>query len=279
MRLLTRATLFLIGVIGTSTAAADQYSTTHRLKAGDVISADILNEIFDEIEKVNRHVQIEELVGSWSCTKYMNSSYYGASDTAPTYQAADIDALWYFVSFPLSIVDDGDGTFSWASTGIDAFGPNDNCSNTGNISVFQGDFAVSFYQCIDVAKNDLLVWAYDVTRKSSSQIKFKNASSGSINLVCDKLDLPPTNPDVLTSSGSGTNVTLSWQDLSTDEVGFNVYRRDAIDKQFEKIATVPTDTVSYVDTVPGPGTYWYRVRSENANGESVGTNVIKLVIE
>ena len=63
---------------------------------------------------------------------------------------------------------------------------------------------------------------------------------------------------------------LSWVDNSTNEAGFNVYRRLGAG-QFERIASVGADGVTYVDPASAPGAC-YQVTAFNAIGESAPTN-------
>ena len=49
-------------------------------KAGDIVSADTFNQIFDTLEKINRAAKDEDLIGSWNCSA-LNSSP-GSADTS-----------------------------------------------------------------------------------------------------------------------------------------------------------------------------------------------------
>ena len=72
--------------------------------------------------------------------------------------------------------------------------------------------------------------------------------------------------------------TLSWTDNSDDETGFKVMRRDSLEGEYSEKTTTGADTTSYDDTVSGAGKYWYRVKATNDNGDSLGSNVIKVTI-
>ena len=54
---------------------AEDYKTTHRLKAGDVISADVLNEMFDEVENAKKSIEAADLEGTWICTSIAPSDF------------------------------------------------------------------------------------------------------------------------------------------------------------------------------------------------------------
>ena len=54
--------------------------TPHELSAGDTISEDMFNEIFDYIKNVNKMITASELIGTWSCSRYAQSSYCAVND-------------------------------------------------------------------------------------------------------------------------------------------------------------------------------------------------------
>jgi hypothetical protein len=58
------------------------------------------------------------------------------------------------------------------------------------------------------------------------------------------------------------NVTLSWTDVADNEDGYRIYRDG------NKVADLAADSTSYTETVPGSGTYTYKIAAFNAAGES-----------
>jgi fibronectin type 3 domain-containing protein len=84
---------------------------------------------------------------------------------------------------------------------------------------------------------------------------------------------PPAAPTGLTATAvTGTEVTLSWADNSSNETGFKI-ERSPDGTNFSQVATVGTDTTSYLDTALNFGTnYFYRVRATNSFGDSAYTN-------
>ena len=76
-------------------------------------------------------------------------------------------------------------------------------------------------------------------------------------------------------------VGVQWQDNSTDETSFNIYRRISTGPDvWQVVASVNTNTTSWVDPVqrtPG-GTYSYDVTAANASGESVPTNIASVTL-
>ncbi|HLF26430.1 MAG TPA: fibronectin type III domain-containing protein [Anaerolineae bacterium] len=85
---------------------------------------------------------------------------------------------------------------------------------------------------------------------------------------------PPAAPTNLVATAvSGSQVTLSWQDNSTNEQGFLLKRKGPNDVGFVDLATLGQNVNTYVDTSVSPATlYMYRVRAFNANGNSANSN-------
>jgi phosphodiesterase/alkaline phosphatase D-like protein len=80
---------------------------------------------------------------------------------------------------------------------------------------------------------------------------------------------PPSAPSALTATAlSQTNIALVWVDNAGNETGFQVERSlDGI--SFVQIAAPLENSTSYVDNAVGANTtYYYRVRSVNAGGNS-----------
>ncbi len=70
----------------------------------------------------------------------------------------------------------------------------------------------------------------------------------------------PTN--LALSSPIYKNIHVSWRDNSILESGYEIQRKK--DEQvFLHLSTVDSNTISYVDVVNDPGTYYYRVRATN----------------
>ena len=89
-------------------------------------------------------------------------------------------------------------------------------------------------------------------------------------------DVRPSNPDRLAAAqtGWGPAVQLTWRDRSSNETGFNVYRRnqDDVTPALALIASLPAGSTQYLDTLAAPGGFFdYEVRSANVAGESAGT--------
>ncbi|NIJ53734.1 fibronectin type III domain-containing protein [Dyadobacter arcticus] len=97
-------------------------------------------------------------------------------------------------------------------------------------------------------------------------------ASAAANLVIPK---PPVNLTAV--AVSQVQITLTWQDASLDETGFEL-ERSIDNKTFVKVIDLPVNTATYANiglTASTP--YWYRIRSKNASGFSAYSNIAPAV--
>ncbi|MCP5104079.1 MAG: hypothetical protein GY950_11905 [bacterium] len=79
---------------------------------------------------------------------------------------------------------------------------------------------------------------------------------------------PPTAPSNLKLKGKKRKIEMSWNDNSTNEDGFKIYRGLSAGS-LSLVVTLGADTTSYIDTgLVKKTTYYYKVCAYNANGES-----------
>lgn len=88
--------------------------------------------------------------------------------------------------------------------------------------------------------------------------------------------LPGTVPVAPTNVGAVATAfnksTITWNDNSNNETGFEIVRSTTINGTFAPVATVPANTTSYVDSGLNANTvYYYKVRSIGAVGQSAYT--------
>ena len=259
--------------------AAD-YETPHEFSAGDTLSADMMNELFDYIKEKNSSMTIDKVIGYWDCEKYAGSNYSNWTSAYSHYSYVGSDNLWRSIKLELQIKDDGDDTFSWSSATYNAFhldyNQNDICDGSGQISLYFDKFTINGNKC----NGSTFTNYFSVKIISKNRIIIEQVgSTNSPSLMCDKKNLPPTTPATFTASASGKTVSLAWTDNSTDETGFKVLRKDSLTGSYSTITTTSADATSYSDTVTAAGSYWYRVSATNTNGDSVASKMVKVDVE
>jgi predicted phage tail protein len=85
--------------------------------------------------------------------------------------------------------------------------------------------------------------------------------------------VPPAGPRNLSSSGSGSSVTLQWTAPSGNtHAGFVIEAGSA--PGLSNLAVLPVGNVTTFSTTAPPGTYYVRVRAVNARGASPPSNEI-----
>ena len=78
---------------------------------------------------------------------------------------------------------------------------------------------------------------------------------------------------------SDNQITITWDDMSTDEIGFKIERKDGEEGSYRKIATVGANVTRYTDKgLFSGGTYYYRVSAYSAMGDSLYSNEIRVDI-
>ncbi len=81
--------------------------------------------------------------------------------------------------------------------------------------------------------------------------------------------VPAMTSNLLAVPLSYNKVHLSWNDNSSNEDGFEIYRKATTDADFTMIAVLPPNTLMYGDTtVSGATTYTYKIQAVNLYGSS-----------
>lgn len=233
------------------------------LKAGQNISADQLNEIFTVLQKSTPEIKGSNLIGSYVCTHYTNVAF--------TNYTISPDGFYRYYSYDAVFNDDGDGTFSWSRDHA-LLAPG---SQTGYVT---DPYEVSMNKFYTSNDNGGLP-QYTIVQDGDNYRFYKSRDTvNPPDFQCiNKKLLSPIATDLL-STALNDSVTLTWTDNSTDEIGFKVLRKDSLTGAYSVIDTVAQDVTSYTDDALADGTYWYRVQVTNSNGDSLGSNVTKVVV-
>ena len=128
MKLMLRCVIIGLAVLGLSAlpAAGADYKSAHEVKPGDVISADIINELFEAIEAANATVTQDDLIGTW-VGRFYNGGIGGALPEWVEGPGAMYLALTNAV---LDFTDNGDGQLELITSAPNPFKVDDSVGLT-----------------------------------------------------------------------------------------------------------------------------------------------------
>ena len=258
---------------------SEDYKSAVRLKEGDVISADVFNDILDRIELTLKAVSSEDLLGSWALTQtvcpygsQMNclSNFYQEGYGNP------YDNLFRQRTDIISFLDDGDGTYSFQQSNYCSFLVLD-----GNNSAEMDSPCKKSYAVIDrkfvvngVKTPTFIAKLYDVKRISETRLLLTSLDADMNFVRLDKINLPPNPPTALSASLSGSSVSLSWTASEGGATSYTVKAKTSATGTYSDVVTNNSGT-TYTDTLSS-GTKWYRVFAVDSNGTSIGSNVVSV---
>ena len=264
--------------------------TPHELKSGDTISADMFNEIFDYINNSKKMITASDLIGTWSCLLYTTT---GECVTANLQLAEDKkwdngtgDNLNWYNSNTLEMIADNvsggttpDGTYSYTTPLPNMFRCADAQHGGFGKWIVKNNVLFMTFSAGGVA-GDPAVEAQNMIVKlkkvTNSKILMEFNPTKPVFADCDKQNLPPNKPSSLTSEKSSSSITLTWTDSQTEAVtGYKVRRKTVNTDNYTTVSTITDNTTrTYVDdNVSTGGTYWYRVRAYNSNGDGTPSDV------
>ena len=262
------------------------FETPHEFKSGDIISAEMMNELFEYIKNANKMISASELIGTWSCMRYtMNNE---CKTPALGTWTVGTDSLYRYNSGTLVMIDDGDNTYSYTTSIPNIF----SCEATesvglGNWIVKNNVLFITFSRngtagALDESGMKLIF----LKKVSSSKLLMQmGAASKTVFAECDKQNLPPNSPSSLTyalpADNSSSSITLTWTDTTSNQTeavtGYKVIRKTVVTDNFTTVSTITNNTTrTYADdNVSDNGTYWYRVLAYNTNGDGTPSKVVK----
>ena len=261
---------FLIILFSINSFSAD-YKSALRLKEGDVISAEVFNDILDRIELSLITPTSTDLLGTWDVIQTTTPNGClgnGGSCGASGYGTA-VDSIYRQRADTVTFTDDGDGTFSLQTANYCAFilGPgNSNCNLS--YAMVDGRLLLSF---------DGANYAYVVEKISPTRILLSVYASGSQSfstIRLDKKSLAPNPPTALSASLSGSSVSLTWTASEGGATSYTLKAKTSATGTYSDVVTNNSGT-AYTDTLSS-GTKWYRVFGVNSDGTSIGSNVVSV---
>ena len=262
---------------------ADDYKSAQRFSDGDVVSAQVLNDILDRIELTLKAITPAELVGSWAVTwrTCVNGGPGNCSGLdVGTGWGSSVDKLYRTRTDTWVFSDDGDGTYSVSmnkcfSGAVSGTYYNDPC--VARVAVDSSILLLGSISGAGVSEDNDHSDMYNLKRVSDSRFvawQLKSGSNSFISFTLDKTGLVPEAPTNLGLTLSSSAIALSWT-APSGTTGYEVYRKTTATGTFLSIGT--PSTTSYSDTsVTSGATYWYRVFAKNDDGTGVGSNVVKV---
>ena len=226
------------------------------LDEGDVLSSETLNDI---VKRTNNNivgfVSQAELNGTWSCQAILPSSIGDRNASNPGQGfTKDENGIWTSTN-TLVFEYETDETSKviiekvWWNSDLYVI-PIDTC-----ITRVIGPGIWMHHYDPDVIVNNIAgscqsfsaIWAY--TKRSDTCFTIDSASSlGSVNVICNKQNVPPDAPLTLAVSAllTSSQASLAWASGDSSTTGYDVQRKTSIDGAFSSIAT--TTETSYLDT-------------------------------
>ena len=278
---------------------ADDYKTAHRLVAGDVVSADVFNDILDRIELTLKPIEVSDLEGQWDAVQIYCKSGPTVVGSADYCQYTDkrlndttlVGGRFLKRTDTVTFKDNADGTFSWTNSARDMifmFNNKDTMRpNTGGLEHVcylspTGVVACTLHSSMDHPVDGTVINMMTLKRTSPDQIVFEQGPSlggaGGVNFVIlDKKGLPPEAPSALTALLESNSVSLSWTANDENVTYYSIRSKDRAEAAFTELNT--TSTASYTDVLEAGITRWYRVFAINTDGISMGSNVISVVAQ
>ena len=238
---------------------------------GDLLSAETFNQIFDTIEKINRTIVTEDLIGTWSCDAMTTRQTDGWADKSLYYLLEDAQ-----VNFAIG---------SGGTTGINVLTTSSPSPFKRQSSSFSGEFSVLNNKLFtkNNGENESRIWSINFISESRFELTFLETSAQSFPasyssfITCDTTVAVPAAPTSPSAVNAKTSINLTWVDSSVGETGFKVYRKQG-STDFSLVST--QTTTSYIDSDTSEGaTYEYYISSYNDNGESKKSKVVSATLD
>lgn len=271
-RVLLAGIFFSIFLYFLQSAYAEDFSIPHQFSSGDVLSASVLNEIFFTIQDSNQTVTEIDLLGEWSCDSAVQGNL---SDESVVDGWEHINGLvWNLTDSTLVFEADETQNYSMISSSPNPFFLD---AETATNSTYMIRAGLIYFHKLN---NSSQVTSYVLKKVGETRFVMTPVTGSNLTatLICDKQNLPPPGPSELAASLSGNTVSLAWTDNSDDESSFSILRKDSLTGDYIEVGTISSDITIYTEAV-SDGTYWYRVLALNANGNSIGSNVVKVSVE
>ncbi len=232
---------------------------------------------FTQIASVGANIKAYSATGLASGTRYyFRVRAYNATGNSPYSNTANAVTKDTIPAGPSSLtataVSDVQINLAWAQA----------MANEDGFRIFRSTDNVTFTQ---VATAGINATSYSNTGLTGNRLyyykvcAYNTAGNSAFSNTASDTTAPQAPAGLTVSTVAGTanwnQLRLAWTDNSSAEVGFKVERGAAAAGPFTQIATTAAGVATYTDTgLAATTTYYYRVRSYNANGNSAYTAVV-----
>ena len=273
--------LFLLSIISIQVHAQEVHCTPDviNINEGDVVSADVLNEILTQIRSIQTGgIATADLIGTWQCTSTLRPGAEGSGVIHNGYTQNLLGLYTMTQEVTITTHNDLKVRFNYPHNFGQGFLETNaqNCLGhivNGKIVMTNGLTDTGSYE--DTCYN---TGFYDIQKIANQCFRMENINDSTTN--CRKTSIPPLAPTSLSvtqTSGATDSVTLTWTAGDATEINYDVKRKDSAEGTYTSIGTPTAET--YVDATATAGkTYWYRVYAINTNGTSLGSNVVNIAL-
>jgi titin len=157
----------------------------------------------------------------------------------------------------------------------------DNSSNESGFVLERSTNGTTFSALVYISPNTP---RYSISTQTAGTYYYRvraystNAYSGYSNSASTTIVLPVSPSNITALASSTTNsIVIHWKDNSSNETSF-ILEKSTNGTTFATLVTLPANTVAYTESNQTPGTYYYQVRSYNASGYSVYSNVASVTV-
>ena len=264
--------LFLLSIVSTQVHAQEVQCIPEpiNIQEGDVVSADVLNEILTRINNVvTGGLTNSDVIGTWNCTSRIRQ---GASGANNGYSQNVLGIFTVTQDLVITEFDDKNIKLNYPHNlgqGFSETGAQECLAIVDNGVIYVKENPGNPGQCYNTGQ-------YEITKKSSQCFVMENINDSRTS--CTKKNIPPAAPTSLAATVTSGSIALTWAAGDVTEESYDVQRKSSATGEYSSIS-LPT-TESYTDsTGVRTVTYWYRVFAKNTYGTSMGSNVISVVAQ
>ena len=271
--------LFLVISIGMQAHSQEVQCTPEsiNIQEGDVVSADVLNDIFTRINNIiTGGVDTEDLVGTWQCTSTLRPGAEGSGVIHNGFSQNSFGLYTVTQEVTISSHNDLKVRFNYPHNfgqGFQETGAQDCLGHivNGKIVMTNGLTDTGSYE--DTCYN---TGYYEIQMIANQCFRMGNINDSTTN--CRKTSVPPLSPSGLSAEVTSGKISLIWIAGDNSETNYDVQRKNSPTGTYVSVG-LPTTELFEDSSIVTATTYWYRIFAINNFGTSTGSNVISVVAQ